>query len=205
MPFVPVPGVASTAIRATLYNKPIQTDFNFLVDAAMSSAILQELAENLQLYWQTEALPLLPNVYKLISVYAFDAGEQEGLAYDAVAEGQTTGLYQGIPQPANVSLFFNSRVSTRKRGNSGGIYWPCFVETDTVDNNVVPLIIASITTMLNGLVAPGAIQGDCRLVSVSKYLNGAERPVGVTRPVTGFVANDSVIDSMRRRLPKRNS
>lgn len=205
MPFVPVPGVVSCAIRATLFDKPIQTDFNFLCDTTISSILLQEVVQGLTVFWQVNAIPLLPSAYRLVSVYGYDAGEQEGLAYDETPEGQTQGQYPGIPMPANVSLFFNSRVGTRKRGNSGGIYWPCFVETDVFDNSVATEIVNSIISMLNELANPDTVAVNTRLVAVSKYLNNAPRPAGIARPITTWVANDRIIDSMRRRLPKRNS
>lgn len=200
MPFIPVPGVISCAIRATLYDIPIQTDFNFLSDNAITNTIIGELIDNLMLYWQTEALVLLPNVYRLVSVYGYDAGEQEGAAADVTPAGNDIGLYQGIPQPSNVSLFFNSRVSTRKRGNSGGIFWPCFVESDVAANQVSITIIDSILLMLNGMVGTGAIAPDTNLVAVSKYVNNAPRPAGVARPISTWVVNDTRVDSMRRRL-----
>lgn len=205
MAFVPVPGVVSCAIRATLYEKPIQTDFNFLCDTTISGTLLEEIVLGLIVFWQTNALLLLPAPYRLISVYGYDAGQQEGLARDETPEGQTVGQYPGIPMPANVSLFFNSRVGTRKRGNSGGIYWPCFVETDVSENTVSAGIVTPILSMLNELATPDTIAVNTRLCAVSKYLNNAERPAGIARPITTWVANDRVIDSMRRRLPKRNS
>lgn len=200
MPFIPVPGVISCAIRATLYDIPIQTDFNFLSDNAITNTIIGELIDNLMLYWQTEALPLLPNVYRLVSVYGYDAGEQEGSAADVTPSGTDVGLYLGIPQPSNVSLFFNSRVATRKRGNSGGIFWPCFVEADVTANQVSTTIIDPILLMLNGMVGTGAIAPDTNLVAVSKYVNNAPRPAGVARPISTWVVNDTRVDSMRRRL-----
>lgn len=200
MPFIPVPGVISCAIRATLYDIPIQTDFNFLADNIITNGVIGDLIADLMLYWQTEALPLLPNVYRLVSVYGYDAGEQEGAAADVSPSGNDIGLYQGIPQPSNVSLFFNSRVGTRKRGNSGGIYWPCFVEADVTANQVSITIIDSILLMLNGMVGVGSVAADTNLVAVSKYTNNLPRPTGVARPVTTWVVNDTRVDSMRRRL-----
>lgn len=200
MPFVPVPGVISCAIRATLYDIPIQTDFNFASDNFITNTIIVELLDALQLYWQTEALPLLPNSYRYISIYGYDAGEQEGAAADITPAGNDIGLYPGIPLPANVSLFFNSRVGTRKRGNSGGIYWPCFVETDVTANQVSTTMIDSILLVLNGMVGVGAVAADTNLVAVSKWLNNAPRAVGVSRPIATWVANDTRVDSMRRRL-----
>jgi hypothetical protein len=205
MPFVPVPGVVACAVRATLYDEPIQTDFNFLLDAVASGPAITTIITSLLSYWQVNALPLLPAPYRLVSVYGYDAGEQEGPAADVTPTGNDIGLYNGNAMPANVSLFFNSRVGTRKRGNSGGIYWPCFVESDVTGNVVATAITGSILDMLDGMVGLGAIAEDTQLVAVSKYFNNAERPAGVARPIIGWVCNDQVIDSMRRRLPKRNS
>lgn len=200
MPFIPVPGVISCAIRATLYDIPIQTDFNFLSDNAITNSVIGELIDNLMLHWQTEALPLLPNVYRLVSVYGYDAGEQEGSAADITPTGNDVGLYLGIPQPSNVSLFFNSRVGTRKRGNSGGIFWPCFVEADVTANQVSTTIIDAILLALNGMVGVGSVSPDTNLVAVSKYANNLPRPAGIARPITTWVVNDTRVDSMRRRL-----
>lgn len=105
MPFVPVPDVAAVALRATLYGKPIQTDFNFLHDGPITQAALDELVDDVLQKWSIGTAALLPNVYTLFSAYAYDAEFQEGLAATANLAVPGSGTRPGLPMPANVSLF----------------------------------------------------------------------------------------------------
>lgn len=205
MPFVPVPGVVAVNIRATLFGKPIQTDLNFTADNFISNGQIEDLINPLLIRWTTEAIPLLPPAYLLQSIYGYDAGEQEGAAASANLEFPVPGTRLGLPLPANVSLFFNQRIGSRKRGNSGGIYWPCLMENDVTDNSVVSSIIADVIGLLSGLTGPGAVAPDFVLCAVSKFAGGLPRPTGVAREILDWVVNDIVVDSMRRRLPKRSS
>lgn len=205
MPFVPVPNVASVAFRALLDGKPVQTDMNFLCDSAITQENLDDLLAAACIAWTVGALPQLPSTYRFISGYAYDAGEQEGLAADVVFTGLNIGTLSGNAQPSNVSLFINNRIGTRKRGNAGGIYWPCFVETEVTNNIISQSRIDSIIVFMNEFVGLGAVASGWQLVAVSKFLNNLPRAVGIARKVVDYIVNDNIVDSMRRRLPKKSS
>lgn len=80
-----------------------------------------------------------------------------------------------------------------------------FVEDDITSNSAVSGIIQDILNFLNGWIGLGVVSADWKLVAVSKFLNNLPRTVGLVRDITDWVVNDSVVDSMRRRLPKRSS
>lgn len=205
MPFVPVPKTAAVAIRGLLYGKPVQTDFNFFSDLGVQSDNLNDLLQALTSSWVAGALDLIPNAYQFIQTYGYDAGSPTGIVDSVNLVSPQPGRKLGIPMPANVSLFFNSKTGFRKRGSTGGIYWPCFIEDEVTANTVSNTIISSITSFLSEYIGPGAVASGWTLVAVSKFINNAPRAVGIVSPIIDWLVNDAVIDSQRRRLPKRSS
>lgn len=202
MPFIPVPGAALVEIRASLDSQEIENTLGFYrADEEVVPANLLDLADSVEALWAANALPLLPNTYVMRSVVATSLESQFSYQVTSTNHAGDAGTSSFVAEPNNVSLTVQFKTALRGRSYRGRNYWPALTDGVVVNNEVtaahVDAIVAVYTAFL-GVVAAG-----WTWVVISRFTNNAPRNEGVTVPVQTALVVDNIVDSQRRRLPKR--
>jgi hypothetical protein len=166
---------------------------------------MADLVGQVGIIWQTEALPLLPDTYIFEKVAGKSLESASAPTSDAIITGQTHGTYGGGPfMPNNVSLAVAHRSNFSGRSANGRSFWPG-LPRQTVNNNVVQnSYMVSIISVFDDIMTSCEAKGwtFCILSRVSLKVR---RPEGIGYVVASNGFADNVVDSMRRRLPKRGS
>lgn len=205
MAFQPAPGVAKVAVLAenqgetnvsTLY-------FKHNTSGAPPASALATLATLISNHWQDVMLNSNTLEYVMRGV------EVTGL-WDAVAPavldtslaGVTGGL-AGPVVPNNVSLAVKFSTGMTGRSSRGRNFWPSFLELEVNANRVDAARVSAIVAGYGDMIGSGIFATSWTWVVLSRYSGGAPRTIATTLPVTAVSVTDTVVDSMRRRLPKR--
>lgn len=104
--------------------------------------------------------------------------------------------------PNNVALALAFKTALRGRSFRGRIFLPGLTEGNVVDNTVQPAFITAWYTFF-GILASTLIDLIAWQVVVSRVEGGDPRPAGVVTQVNNWIVTNTVVDSMRRRLPGR--
>lgn len=117
-----------------------------------------------------------------------------------------SGAQSAAPLPGNASFAFKKATGLTGRSYRGRWYL-VGLTTGMLGANANlanATAISNFQGWLNGLIT-GLTSAGSTMVVVSYRTGGAYRAAGVTTPVTGFVAVDLNMDSMRKRLTGRGS
>lgn len=204
MAFQAVPNAALLQIHATLDGEKCITDLGFgLASPATVTGLMLEALVNgfVSGGFKDDWLATLPVKYILNQVSSRVLDVQDGPQFE-VSIADEPGERAGNILPNNCSLAVAFKTGLSGRTNRGRIYWPSFLEGDVVDQRVTALMIANIVGMLSTYIGvSGVAAGWVWSVISRKIIDGSGN--GRAVPITSVVTNDDVIDSMRRRLPKR--
>jgi hypothetical protein len=155
--------------------------------------------------WFDEALsPYMAPTIALTEVRMTDLTSEFAPGASFVAGLPIAGQSVAAALPNNVALSITKRTPFRGRAYRGRIYHMGLTETQVVDNQVIQVtvdILIAAYELIREIVDVG---GDIPMVVVSKYQGSVPRAAALVTPVSGF-STDGVIDSQRRRLPKRGS
>jgi len=203
MPFQPVPDAAQVIIRAESLSQECLTILNFRNPSGSSSAIaLLNLATTVGTTWATEALPLFTPSYVATKVEATALNtEVDDTAQYIFPDG--AGTRSGdLPMPNSVSLAIQHKTGMSGRWARGRTFWPQWSENDISGNEVSLIRVGIVLGVFEQLRTDCIAQGWYHCV-VSRWYEKERRAEGVTYDVTTYGVADFIIDSMRRRLPKR--
>ena len=104
--------------------------------------------------------------------------------------------------PNSAALAVSFRTAARGRTARGRNYVFGMPQAYLVSNSFSAPFVNGVQSAYNTLIGVAADNGYTWVVA-SRYENNAPRTSGLTRPVTAAVVVDEVLDSQRRRLPKR--
>lgn len=203
MAFQPAPNMVKAAIEAELNGEECITTFHFLITVEPTIQFLEGLAEGVYNKWLGLAIPVLNSVYQLIKVTATDLSEQDGFKGEFVPDGEIRGEVLGPAEPNNVSLavgFSSGRVGRSTRGR---FYWPCFPKDQVVNSTISAAYVGFALNVGTAMVGPNAVYNAATLAVCSREFNKQPRPFAVPYIITTCAIEDNVVDSQRRRLPKR--
>jgi hypothetical protein len=148
-------------------------------------------------WWTTFAQPQLPNTVGLYNIHGqvYDPTGNP-YVYDLAVSPVTYGALTNDSEPANVTLSCSLRAGLAGRAYRGRIYWPGFVVTDTnIDDTVASARLAGISNAIVGLLVAFA-SGTTPVIF--------HRNDNLFSTIIGTVM-ENVLDSQRRRLPKRGT
>lgn len=205
-PFQPVLNGAETIINATLDDQECFTILHwFNLSGVVNQSALDLLLDGVEAGWRTYALPLLPVNYVFISVKAKALATQNGVAGEVFVPLPNIGTYGGGPfLPNNDSIAITHKASISGKAGRGRSFWPALPRQVVVGNYVSSAYASSCVGVFDQIQID--LLGDNWQFSVlSKVLNKAPRLYGLLSPVTSNGVTDLVVDSMRRRLPKRGA
>ena len=106
--------------------------------------------------------------------------------------------------PNSVSLSITKRTLFRGRAYRGRMYHIGLCENGVLDNRVIATHVTALLASYEVMRELPFGAGQMPMVLVSKYQGGLPRGAAVVSLVDSF-GTDGIIDSQRRRLPKRGA
>jgi hypothetical protein len=164
------------------------------------------LAERLAAWWNLRIKPMVPSTCQMTAVIATDltANGDPGSLY---VTGMPSAGTNAQPQlPNNATVVMSLATALRGRSYRGRIYHIGLTENDVTANTLGAGTLADLLTAYRDLRLLEGAGGEAvfQLAVLSYYANNAVRATPVVTPVTE-VTCDGVVDSQRRRLPKRGT
>lgn len=209
MPFVPVPSTVMVEMRMRLDAQEIENTLYFEKATAWTVAQYTALANAMIVWWNTAYGLVLSSDLSLVEVYITDLTTATSPVHAQAAPiPNPTGTVPTATLPNNVSLTVSFRTANRGRSYRGRNYVPGLPENAVTLNTVQPSTVAGIQNAYTGLFAVADGQS-IEWVVVSRYsgIDGDGKPIprtiGLATPVTAAIVVDAIVDSQRRRLPKR--
>lgn len=202
MAFIPVPAVARVEILFTRDNQIVENVFHYKFTSVPVVADLSALASALDTIITANWLGSLPGncSYTGIRVTALDTATAPQFF---LAKSPTVpGVASGASLPNNVTIAVKLLTSLRGRSFRGRIYWPGLssgmVSSDNILSASLTTMLAAVTAMLGPVPSSG---NTARMTVVSYITNRVHRSTGLDSQVVTVTSTDSVLDSMRNRLP----
>lgn len=202
MPFIPLTGgyrwaaiydFAGEVCQNTLwFDGPLGTNATV---AALNAAMMDN--------WITQVMPLLHQSVELDSTVCA-SWDTSVSPFDVLVPSFTvTGAISGTCEANNVAFCLSLRTALRGRSYRGRVYMPGIGQPILADaNHVTDDYANSIAAAVYQAYVALAPEGFTPIVA-SFHAGGDDRAAGVGTPVINVLATDTVLDSMRRRLPGR--
>lgn len=211
MPFVPVPSTALVELRMTLDLQQVENTLWFVFQDPIDEAILTTLNNDLLGWWVDHYAPLVSQQLQLREIVCTDMSSSTGPQVTLAAPPGTVGELTVDAEPNNVSLTVSFRTANRGRSFRGRNYLVGITADVLVNNTFTSVYVSSVTDAYAALLPAGGVLSDARWVVASRFSgidsNGDPIPrvTGIATPITAVVVVDSIVDSQRRRLPKRGN
>jgi len=202
MAFIEVNRTVQIEVRSTLNGEKVENVLYFQRDSAVDVASMEDLADTISNWWNTECRPLQSQSYVAKEVYATDLTTETGPTFTDLQNNNIPGAISASgAMPGNVAVCVSLRTAGRGRSARGRNYWCGLTEAQCSGNALTGAIIDDIPQAYMEIMT--YIPVDYTWVVVSRYHDGAPRASGLAQPVTQALLVDSNLDSMRRRLAGR--
>lgn len=203
MAFIPVPGVVLAELVFNQLGSITENTLYFHSAEGWDVDGMVDLAEQLKNWWTTRLRPGVPNSISLTAVKVTDLSSQNAPGIIDVNGLPLAGQSVSEALPNNVTAAISFVTALRGRSYRGRNYVIGMVDAMISGNTINP---ANVTLFQNAYaaLATDIISNAAVHVVVSRYNNNAPRVTGVATPVTGYTM-ENVVDSQRRRLPKRGA
>ena len=205
MAFVPVINTVSVEFRTTWDSQQCENRIFVDVFTTPTQALCQAVANAALTWWQGNVVALTPANLALREVHVRDQSQLNGFQATASPTGALPGTHAASSLPNNVSICASIRSNFTGRSARGRWFWQGLCEDQVIDNTVNAGVLTSIDAALTNLATSlGALGFNWVIVSYQSL--GVPRPGGPVKfTVTNILFIDSIIDSMRRRLPGRGT
>lgn len=202
MPSVIVPNTALAEIRMIVSGQNVENTLWFEFAGPPTTEQMLGLGADLLSWWANQIAPLVSQAVSVTEVYLSDFTSLNGASATVTPLGPLNGQRSSPVMPNNVSLTVSFRTPFRGRSFRGRNYVVGLTEDQIEASSVTAPTGNAFSSAYQELLAVAANNG-AQWVVVSRFTNGAPRPIGLTTPVQSPVVTDLVIDSQRRRLPGR--
>lgn len=204
MPFVPAPNTVQVNVVYSWQGQEVENVLYYTLPTLPTFEDMQLLGENINSYLRSTLIPILTTVTQLIRVVVTLLDAADSLIYISTTSLPQAGGDANESMPNNVAFCISAYTSRRGRSFRGRNYIPGLGTDLVTGNNVNGSTAAGLVDIWEGLGAVGADDGWVRTI-VSRISGGVARTTAEVTPVTSVVANDTVVDSQRRRLPGRGA
>lgn len=195
MPFVPIARVIRVVMRFTRDTRELQHVFHVQAASTVTLADLIAAANACRDWWANTYRTQATSQVCLYSVVATDMSVQGGMQYTANISPAVCGASAAAPTSANVTGTISWRTGRTGRRYRGRTYAVGFTEPSVNDTD----------TMIGQLVsdlASAAADWILRILAANLNPVVASFTYATAEPILSAVI-ENVVDSMRRRLPKR--
>jgi len=203
MPFIPVPNVLQAELRFDYGSQKCENVVYFEGSAGVTPVLASSLGGQLVSWWNTHFKTPSPTVMGLREVYITDLTSATSFTVSYVAGLPSFGLSAVDPLPFNCAHCVSFRTAARGRSGRGRNYVMGLSDSEAAASTISTTRVNLDVAAYAALVGAGTFVAGLQFVVVSRFLDGNPRTVGLARPVTSVLSVDSVMDSMRRRLPGR--
>lgn len=200
--FIPAPNTARTRMVYSLDNQEVMNVFYFQAAASFTFADLTNLNAEVIAAWTADIRAAQPAELRLEYV--------ESTALDNEPDFQVTtnvglaggySVSQALPSNVTISIAFKTGVTGRS--NRGRMFWLQLAEAMVTNNTLDPITASSLVTRMTDFFTAVETGTSTFHAIVSYCTGGAWRTTASVLPVETYVLVDHVVDSQRRRLPKR--
>jgi len=202
MAFIPALDTAKVAITSHLDSQQVVNTTYWQTPGGWTAASLDALANAMGAWYVAHILVWLSGQFTYANTVATDISVEGGAqAIDATGSGGAGG--NSSPSlPANAAYCVSIRTARTGRSGRGRNYISGIPQVHLIAPN--HLADSWTAGILNGygMLLSTPPTGSTWVI-VSRFSNKVARPAALVLPVTGVLAIDNVVDSMRRRLPGR--
>lgn len=201
MAFIPVPGVVMAEL---VFNTPagvMENTLYFTGAAAWTETLMNDLAEDLKVWWDTNMAINVSNTVSLTTIRVTDLSAQDAPGIEYVTGLPIAGDVADVMAPGNVTFTTTFITALRGRNYRGRNYF-VGINPGQLSGIEVPATVVAEVTAAYGLLDTQVTANTAQHVVVSRYLNNAPRAAGVATPVTAY-RTENTWDSQRRRLAGR--
>lgn len=202
--FIPVADTASVELIYALNQEIVENVFHVQKGTPYSLSDLQAV-RGIVNTWDAAGGATYRGANSFLNRIRTRALDSVGAAFeDYTLPVARQGLQGGSALPGNATWCLKKATLSSGRSHRGRWYYVGLTSAffGTTADNISALAAANVLATLNSLIAALAAGGHTMVV-VSYVSNKTCRPIGITTPVTQFVAVDNLIDSQRRRLAGR--
>lgn len=204
MGFVPAPGICQAELVYNWDSQICETVLQFQSLDTLTPVTMVELGGHLITWWDTYIKAAMPTTLSLLNIKCTDMTTNIGPVVN-VATGLPKAGTGGSPSlPNNCALVLTKRTALRGRSYRGRIYTPGLVESIVTGNTVTPATVASIITNWERLISFTTTSTTWDMVVMSRVADGVDRVTADSNQVVSL-DSDGIVDSQRRRLPRRGA
>lgn len=195
--------VAECVIKGQVDGQEINNTLYFKYTTTVTLAELTQLATDLRSYWETIALPQLPTAYEFLGVKAVDLTTQTSEVAEIEATTLNNGTLAGVALPNHNSFTITFNTANRGRSYRGRNFWPLLIEADVTNNELSEARATNIRGVYSAMVGADELSSGWTWGVFSRTQNKVQLINGVFTPIQSCKYTDRIVDSQRRRLPKR--
>lgn len=204
MAFIPATNVIQAEMVFLWDGQIVENVLHYQEAGGVTTAGMSAVGGGLANWFSTTHKSLVPPTVKLTEVRMTDLTTEfaPGMSWTGGLPIQGTNISVALPN--SVTLSITKRTLFRGRAYRGRMYHIGLCESQVADNQVTS---AHVTALLSSYEAMRELPFAATvipMVLVSKYQGNLPRAAAVVSLVDSF-GTDGVVDSQRRRLPKRGS
>jgi len=204
MAYIPVPDTLQAELVYNWDGQIVENVLHFKPFNILSLTLMQELGLKLVGWWIANIKGITPTNLQLVNVKITDLTTQTSPTINYATSLPSVGTGGSPSLPNNCAVVLTKRTLLRGRSFRGRIYHPGLYEAIVVGNTVDAGAVVSFINAYTQLKAFPTATTTWEMVVVSKFQNKVPLLVGVTTPVLSL-DSDGVVDSQRRRLPRRGA
>lgn len=195
--------VAEVVLKGQCDNQEINNTLYFKYVSTVTTTELTQLATDVRSFWENYALPELPPVYEFLGVKASDLTTQTSETVEISATSLNNGTLSGIALPNHNTFTITFTTANRGRSYRGRNFWPLLTESDVTNNEVSEARANNIRGVYSLMVGSDEVSSGWTWGVFSRIQNKVQLTNGIFTPIQSVKYTDRVVDSQRRRLPKR--
>lgn len=205
MAFVPAENVAEIVLQGLEAGQVVDNVINVQMPDAMTTTILDALANSVIGAFVANILPMLSNVFQLISVKATDLTTASSPSVTRFPATTAAGAVGGTAAAINAALVLSEATDARGRSFRGRLYMGGMPQSALTDAGAVTNAYRD-DFVLKWIDFFDDVEDDngCIHVVLSRETAGTPRTAGVATEITTYSANVD-LDSQRKRLKGRGA
>lgn len=195
--------VAEVVIQGQSDLQDLNNTLYFKYVSTVTTTELTQLATDMRDFWENNALAQLPTTYEFIGVKATDLTTQTSESIEVAATSINNGTLTSLALPNNNSFTITFKTANRGRSYRGRNFWPLLTEGDVSNNELSEGRANNIRGVYSLMVGADELSSGWTWGVFSRIQNKVQLTNGVFTPIQSVKYTDRVVDSQRRRLPKR--
>lgn len=204
MAFIPAPSICQAELIYAFDTQVCEIVLHFEPTTALTPTKMTELGAYLVAWWNTNLKTLTPPQASLTAIKLTDLTTNIAPVVNYGVGLPIVGTNASPSLPNNCAMVITKRTLLRGRSYRGRIYHIGLNEAAVTTNTVLSTYVTSCLVAYNILLSFVTASATWDMVVVSRFENNAPRVTADSNQVVSLDC-DGVVDSQRRRLPKRGA